>query len=181
MSTTAVYSEPVTKPQLSYINDLLNEREIENVAELKDQAKELTKHTASRWITRLKQLPKRHASMVPQRGATPSVKSKVPSGRYAITGTDGTTDFYKVDRPTAGRWAGYTFVKLQVSDEYQRVPLRNQQGILDRIEADGPEQASKRYGKELGHCGVCGRTLTNNDSIERGIGPICAGKMEWTF
>lgn len=28
-----------------------------------------------------------------------------------------------------------------------------------------------------GRCSVCGRTLTNPESIERGIGPVCLGKM----
>ena len=30
-----------------------------------------------------------------------------------------------------------------------------------------------------GSCGHCGRTLTNEESRARGIGPICAGKMGW--
>jgi hypothetical protein len=28
------------------------------------------------------------------------------------------------------------------------------------------------------HCGRCGRTLTHPESIDRGIGPECAGKMD---
>lgn len=36
------------------------------------------------------------------------------------------------------------------------------------------EQAAQ-YGKQTGVCCQCGRTLTNPDSIEAGIGPICAG------
>jgi len=180
MSTTAT-AIPATGPQVDYIRDLLDERAVENPDALKEQAKTLDKRMASRWIARLKEVPKRHESQRHQRGSTPSVKSDVPAGRYAVTGEDGTTDFYRVDRPAEGKWAGYVFVKLQISDEYQRIPLRNVQTILDKIETAGPEQASKRYGRELGHCGVCGRTLTNNDSIERGIGPVCAGKMDWSF
>jgi hypothetical protein len=30
------------------------------------------------------------------------------------------------------------------------------------------------YGRATGKCGCCGRTLTRQDSIDRGIGPICA-------
>ncbi|QPX62591.1 hypothetical protein SEA_WOLLYPOG_39 [Arthrobacter phage Wollypog] len=37
--------------------------------------------------------------------------------------------------------------------------------------------AAKEYGKETGTCIVCGRTLTNPDSIEAGIGPICAERF----
>lgn len=32
-------------------------------------------------------------------------------------------------------------------------------------------------GKEWHHCGICGRELTNDDSIDRGIGPICARRL----
>lgn len=38
------------------------------------------------------------------------------------------------------------------------------------------EQA-KEFGALYGTCCVCGRTLTNEDSIEAGIGPICADKF----
>lgn len=184
MSTTIAV--PATRRQVDYIKDLIDEREVElrpmdHRSDLKVAAENLTKSQASKWITRLKELPKRHPATVPQRGSTPSIKSDVPAGHYAVTGEDGTTDFYRVDRPTEGRWDGYIFVKLQLSDEYQNIPLRNAQTILDKIAADGPEQASKRYGKELGRCGVCNRTLTNNESIERGIGPVCAAKHSWSF
>lgn len=37
------------------------------------------------------------------------------------------------------------------------------------------EQA-KEFGALYGTCCVCGRTLTNEDSIAAGIGPVCAGK-----
>jgi hypothetical protein len=187
MSTTTTEA-PATRRQRDYILDLLDEREVQlrpmdSISDIKSivQGPSLGKQEASRWIERLKSLSKKHVAMRPERGAVPTAKSDVPAGRYAVTGEDGTTDFYRVDRPTEGRWAGYTFVKLQLSDEFQRVPLRNTQTILDKISAAGPEQASKRYGRELGHCGVCGRTLTNNDSIEAGIGPVCAAKHSWSF
>lgn len=37
-----------------------------------------------------------------------------------------------------------------------------------------PEQAAIAFGKEFGVCSICSRTLTDPDSIERGIGPICS-------
>jgi len=36
---------------------------------------------------------------------------------------------------------------------------------------------AKAYGALYGVCCVCGRTLTNDESIEAGIGPICAGRL----
>jgi hypothetical protein len=106
-----------------------------------------------------------------------SSTDEIPAGRYAVTGEDGTTDFYRVDRPEQGKWAGWTFVKLQVGGDYQRLGQAHQKSILAKIEEDGPKEAAIRYGRELGHCAMCGRELTNDESIEAGIGPICAAKF----
>jgi len=42
--------------------------------------------------------------------------------------------------------------------------------------ASDPISAAIRYGKVSGSCSCCGRELTVKESIERGIGPICADK-----
>jgi Family of unknown function (DUF6011) len=42
-----------------------------------------------------------------------------------------------------------------------------------------PKAAAIAYGIETGVCCICNATLTNNASIEAGIGPICATKMGW--
>ena len=47
---------------------------------------------------------------------------------------------------------------------------------LVAIEAD-PEAAAVLHGKASGRCAVCSRDLTDPESIERGIGPVCAGKF----
>jgi uncharacterized protein DUF6011 len=43
--------------------------------------------------------------------------------------------------------------------------------------AADPEAALRAYGFKTGECGICGRELTNGESIKRGIGPICAEKF----
>lgn len=43
--------------------------------------------------------------------------------------------------------------------------------------ARDPKAAAIAYGRETGTCACCGRTLTNRESIELGIGPICAGNF----
>jgi hypothetical protein len=101
-----------------------------------------------------------------------------PPGRYAIL-VDGVTKFYKVDYPTEGRWAGFVFVKVQASDDLH--PIRNsaeRTRILDEIAKD-PREAMLRYGRELGACGHCGRTLTDEESRAYGIGPICRQKVSF--
>jgi len=37
-----------------------------------------------------------------------------------------------------------------------------------------PKQAAVAYGMKFGACSVCGRQLTDSDSVARGIGPVCA-------
>ena len=104
----------------------------------------------------------------------------VPAGRYAVATEDGATNalaFYKVDRPTEGRWAGYTFVKLIVSDDEQRLSRAASQAVLAKIAEVGPAEASALYGHEIGSCGVCGKVLTNDESRARGIGPVCAARV----
>lgn len=110
--------------------------------------------------------------------AAPATRVEVPAGRYAVTGEDGATKFYRVDRPTEGKWKGYTFVKVQAGDELHNVRSRGtRDAVLAKIASDGVKEAMLRYGRELGHCGHCGRTLTNEESREAGIGPVCRGKM----
>lgn len=47
------------------------------------------------------------------------------------------------------------------------------------IAAD-PLAAAKVYGNLTNSCCVCGRELTNKQSVEEGIGPICSQRVGWT-
>jgi Family of unknown function (DUF6011) len=42
-----------------------------------------------------------------------------------------------------------------------------------------PFKAAQAYGKQYGICCVCSRTLTDELSVQLGIGPICAERMGW--
>ena len=42
-----------------------------------------------------------------------------------------------------------------------------------------PHAAAKAYGQKTGECACCGRELTNAESIELGIGPICRDRFGW--
>lgn len=98
----------------------------------------------------------------------------VPAGRYALVHPErGHVEFFRVDRPEEGKWAGYTFVKQQASDDLYPVKGARAKEILSRI-AEDPHAALIRYGHELGCCGRCGRTLTDEVSRAMGIGPECA-------
>lgn len=125
---------------------------------------------ASVWITRL--IAKRDAlkASAPQAPAAPA--ATVEDGRYAVE-EDGTLKFFKVKN---GRRAGFVFLDIQASDEWHSVRnLGRIRSVLALIAQD-PHAAMVRYGHELGECGRCGRTLTDEASRAAGIGPVCQGK-----
>jgi hypothetical protein len=100
----------------------------------------------------------------------------IPEGYYATPSLTGHNDldFWRVDKPAEGKWAGYIFVKRVIGGR----PSVNVKGstkfqALDAILAAGPEQAMALYGQTLGYCGRCGRHLTDEESRAYGIGPVC--------
>ncbi len=48
--------------------------------------------------------------------------------------------------------------------------------LLEEFE-ENPLQAAMKYGKLSGVCCSCGREITADESLERGIGPICAQRF----
>ncbi len=134
-----------------------------------EQIDNLSKQEASTLITWLLD----HKPTKPRTAPAPTA---IPAGRYALEFADGVR-FYLVDKPERGKWAGYTFVNEQSGDN--RIPVKDRDMrsmIIHRIEED-PKAAAVLYGRELGVCSICGHTLTDPDSIENGIGPVCATKF----
>lgn len=108
--------------------------------------------------------------------------AKVEEGPYAIRNREGGENdisFYHVEKPASGKWAGYTFVKRRVSDETIKLSVEESVRVLTAIVAD-PMGASLLFGQAMGECPECGRSLTNQASRERGIGPVCARKRGWS-
>lgn len=191
-----------TPKQVSFLESLIDERDLfasprffdavnamdseeyaTYLGQIKRSLPNLPTQKASAYIEHLLALPKK--AEAPRSNGSDSTSSNlyvndVPAGRYAVENEDGVLRFYRVDKPEEGRWAGRTFVSVQASDDWFPVKARDSRNaILAKIQADGPREASMRYGREIGHCGICGRTLTDNESIARGIGPVCAQKFGW--
>lgn len=125
--------------------------------------------TASAFITYLLTLPmkaRKHAA-----GAL------IPEGLYAVEVDIDGLIFVKVEHGS-GKWDGYTFIRRQVGSDFVRVSRRTADAAQAAIRKAGFKESSIRYGLELGHCGRCGRELTNEDSRAAGIGPHCA-KKDW--
>jgi Family of unknown function (DUF6011) len=115
----------------------------------------------------------------PAPAATPPALPDVPQGRYAVTDPTGKNDlrFYRVDKPTSGRWAGYTFVKRLIGgDRADRVGRDEAAAVLSDIEDFGVHEAGMLYAQEFGRCYKCGLTLTDDDSRAAGMGPWCRKK-----
>ena len=49
--------------------------------------------------------------------------------------------------------------------------------LLIRPEDKLTREQAEAFGQRTGICAMCGAVLTNPESVERGIGPICAGKF----
>lgn len=96
--------------------------------------------------------------------------------RFALD-LNGTLHFFEASVPTKGKWEGSIFLSEQASDDFYRVRGWDRElAILTALGAD-VVAAVERYGREITVCGICGRTLTDEESRARGIGPVCADKI----
>lgn len=153
----AVHEKPASQKQLDFIGSLIETREVpaKSVAHVEYMADEgISTRIASMFIESFLSMPYR--------------KSEAPATATGFYAKDG--NVYKVkisqnDRPYAlklesGSWEYASGVAYKLTDEHK----------LTLEEA-------KKYGQETGVCCMCGRVLTNENSIAEGLGPICAGKF----
>lgn len=84
------------------------------------------------------------------------------------------------------QWEGMLFVRTEDGKKLGHVKNGVFSRKFDCTEAEqaavvsaasDPEAAIIAYAKAYSRCGVCGRGLLNDVSIERGIGPICASRF----
>jgi len=179
---------PMSDPQLRYIKDLLEKKQIPPKDEgnvdliykccrLREQGEYgMSKDYATKiidWLKSLSDKPREERSAGydnPERLAM-----GVPAGRYAVEADNGELRFYKV-------WVSRDGKRLNVYVQHgpDESALRYQKGVigvLRKIKEYGIRKAAIRYGMEIGECSNCGRRLTNRISRELGIGPICGGRM----
>lgn len=157
MNTVLAISNPASDAQLGLLRKLFVEKfDAEKAAECAAwlDTHKLSKATASHKITTLLAMP------------TVNRPAELDEGMYKVG-----DDIFKVYFTQAGHIA----TKQLTEDGFEytgRKPLAKikpeHRMTLDQ---------AKEYGKVTGTCCNCGRLLTNEDSIEAGIGPICAGKF----
>jgi len=117
--------------------------------------------------------------------------SPIPAGHYAVPNGD-TRLKVLIEKPLnedgkPTKWHGWVFVSDGAEYGQQRkygrqAPGKTYSGMIQdelrAIVAD-PKAAAIAYGKLTGRCSVCNRKLENEESVARGIGPICAEKAGW--
>jgi hypothetical protein len=159
-----------TEKQVEYLNALRDGKDLspltpEQLAWLQDaDFSTLPKHRASDVIEKLVGLDWQKRSSGGEKDMP-----DVADGRYAVPKGDGTLMFYSVKQ---GKYV--KFVDVWASDA--RWPIKNRDERKRILQAiwDDPD-AGPRFGREIGRCYVCGRTLTDELSRSLGIGPVCRG------
>lgn len=180
-----VTADPPTERQVAFLRSLLTGRQGIAAAEVvrddlnrRREAGQLSRVVVSEAIDRLLKIttPRRDEG-TPGRLDRPTLP-EVPAGHYAIESTgDNDLVFYRIDRPTEGKYAGRTFVKMVVGGKPdQNVAYSHIAGILARIIEAGIAASATTYGREIGRCHRCNRTLTDETSRAYGIGPECRSK-----
>lgn len=166
-------NEPATGRQIEYISGLMEQKGITLNADILLKRSRLTKGKAGNWIAKLRQMPTVEAT---RRAYWPGV----PDGYYAIEDRTGVIKFYRVSTGGKGtKWEGHRFLQVQASDSLYPLKNKDAREAVFSVIAQDARAASVRYGKELGRCGVCRRTLTDPDSIADGIGPVCRERQGW--
>lgn len=158
MNISLQHTKPASDRQKSWIADLLAQRDLEIPAHLAGY--EGDSQVASLLIDKLLAAPKRNAPKRPE------------PGLYVLDG-----DVIKVQLNGAG--TRVYAKRLVPSGTSGRGSWEYEQGLIDRLQGATPanEETMAAWGRRTGTCGVCGALLTNPESIERGIGPICAGRL----
>lgn len=160
----ATTAEPAaTEKQVSFIQKLRQERGLEPIGSFDLW----TKKAASYEISRLLDMPKE-----PKPQAASSEEPE--DGIYYV---EATNEIYKVYKMVHG--SGRQGVKrLDHGDQEGRFTYL---GLASRKLPKEARKMSleeaKAFGRLYGFCIRCGATLTDEESIAAGIGPVCAGKF----
>jgi len=164
-----------TEKQVSYLESLLRNREVDEDAAnmMKDAiAKGIDWKLASAFIQQL--------VVCPFRQRMPASSPITEDGMYRMPNGA----IYKVQFNKAQGDGRRMYAKLLVMerDEYNdtwKAHFEYEKGVVYKLtpEMRMTIEQAKEFGALYGTCCVCGRTLTNEVSIEAGIGPICAGRL----
>ncbi len=145
---------------------------LNSIARDKARAEEQAQRVASAPVAQIEKLRAAFDSALANKLRFPKVR--IEGFEFTLAGASSKwfgSIYAKLDGEYIGRVTDGRFVSTRACSE--SVSAR----VLE-IMAD-PAKAAKTHGLKTGTCSCCGRELTNQQSVELGIGPICAGKFGW--
>lgn len=163
--TTTTY--PASEKQFAFIKTLLAEKEVDaETQQAVDLCRELavegtlTSRAASKLIDRLLPLPRKTDE-----------RSRIDAGIYAVDGD-------MIVRVYLGQQSGQMLAKqvhLELGD-VSYTYLGTARKVLGQATTWTRLELSEvgALGITSGHCLICGRRLDDPESVDRGIGPVCA-------
>lgn len=177
------HTTPATEKQMNLIHKLIRERETIRLSEVqqeylvgvRDGTTILTRNAASKVIDGLFELPKKPHQ--------PRLNVELEDGMYKKGDA-----IYKVQHAVHGSGRQYAKKLCYFDSEGYEAKAAGdgggwkfiyQQGAVNTL---SPEDRmtldeAREFGSIYGVCCACGATLTDEDSIAAGIGPICATKF----
>lgn len=175
-----------TEKQLAFIDKLLQEKDLTGTS-FADEPRPpyLDKRTASNAIDMLMALPRKRTTADAAVAASPAfvdmegmhkVGDRIFKVQKAVHGSGNlyAKELLPVERDNVeiedGVW------KTVTVHRFEYAPGAIKRFALGRTTKMTLEQA-KEFGALYGTCCVCARTLTNEESIEAGIGPVCGSRL----
>lgn len=106
---------------------------------------------------------------------------EVPASKYALPDGDDVAFFeIRIGKPGT-RWDGFRFVDRLVGHpgDWMRYPVKGQarKDVLAAITSIGAKESAILFSKRFTVCAVCGSPLSDPESMERGLGPVCVGRF----
>lgn len=162
---------PASAKQISFIKSLIADRELDADNQMAvDLCRELavegtfTSKQASKLIDRLLAAPKKADE-----------RSRIDAGIYAVEDSEGT---HTIVRVYLGQQSGQMLAKQvfvldgDVSYDYLGMARKVLGSARTWTRLELSEVGA--LGITTGHCLICGRRLDDPESVDRGIGPVCA-------
>lgn len=176
MSKNTLASTTATDRQVSYLNSLLKQvpGNVLDSLDLRDQAtladlnkRPLDKWDASRLINSLKNIAAQQ----------PKPKREQAQPGYYVT-EDGTFVVVVTNRAGTATYAKQLIVAKTATGR-SKARWQYTPGLGFTVAASRPMTLTEatKFGHLHGVCLVCCRTLTDPESVKRGIGPVCATKF----
>lgn len=161
-----------TLKQIAFIHSLMGSHDLTEANRESVQnalVREPSKREASQIIDWLKTLPRTSVALDSTEVETEAADLE---GMHRVNGT-----IFKVQRAIHG--SGNLYAKALLEDGNGGWAFEYAPGAIRNLSEDTKMtlDEAKEWGALYGTCCVCGRTLTDEASIEAGIGPVCAKRF----